>query len=105
MILMGAMTCLSITLHNVVGEYNHDDWGPMLYFFVMADAGMGKGSLNYCRQLVAPIHKELREISDQQIREYKAEKRQAKQDGNTFSGEEPHRRTLLFQRIAALLLS
>ncbi len=94
MILMGAMTCLSITLHNVVGEYNHDDWGPMLYFFVMADAGMGKGSLNYCRQLVAPIHKELREISDQQIREYKAEKRQAKQDGNTFSGEEPHRRTL-----------
>jgi len=94
MILMGALTCLSATLHNVVGEYNRDDWGPMLYFFVMADAGMGKGSLNYCRQLVAPIHKELREISEQQIREYKMCKKQAKEDGNTFSGEEPHLRTL-----------
>ena len=94
MILMGAITCLSATLHNVVGKYDKDYWGPMLYFFVMADAGMGKGSLNYCRQLVASIHKELRETSEQQIREYRAERKQAKEDGVALSGDEPHRRSL-----------
>ena len=30
MMLMGTLTCISATLHNVVGEYNHDDWHPML---------------------------------------------------------------------------
>lgn len=69
MILMGTLTCISATLHNVVGEYNHDDWHPMLYFFVMADAGMGKGSLKYCREIVAPIHNELREASERMMKE------------------------------------
>ena len=71
MMLMGTLTCISATLHNVVGEYNHDDWHPMLYFFVMADAGMGKGSLKYCREIVAPIHYELREASELLMKEYK----------------------------------
>ncbi len=71
MMLMGTLTCISATLHNVVGEYNHDDWHPMLYFFVMADAGMGKGSLKYCREIVAPIHYELREASEWLMKEYK----------------------------------
>ena len=95
MMLMGALACLSATLNNVVGEYDNDDWAPMIYFFVMADAGMGKGSLKYCRQLVAPIHNELREISERQIKEYKASKKESKQGDDTSSfEEEPHRRTL-----------
>ena len=92
MILMGTLTCMSATLHNVVGEYNHDDWHPMLYFFVMADAGMGKGSLKYCREIVAPIHNELREVSERMMKEYK----ETKFGGTETSAmdEEPHRHTL-----------
>jgi hypothetical protein len=101
MMLMGSLTCISSTLHNVVGEYNMDDWYPMMYFFVMADAGMGKGSLKYCRQLVAPIHQELLENSERQISDYKAMVKEAKRskggsesDASSVLGEEPHRKTL-----------
>ncbi len=95
MMLMGTLTCISATLHNVVGEYNHDDWHPMLYFFVMADAGMGKGSLKYCRDIVAPIHNELREISEQLMKEYKESKGDSKSgDKTSVVGDAPHRRTL-----------
>lgn len=96
MVLMGSITCLSSTLQNVVGRYNNDDWHPMLYFFVMADAGMGKGMLMHCRELVEPIHRELVETSELQIRAYKANKKNAKgEDDNAATGEEePHRVTL-----------
>lgn len=96
MMLMGTLTCISATLHNVVGEYNHDDWHPMLYFFVMADAGMGKGSLKYCREIVAPIHNELREASERLMKEYKESKSESKSDEKDTSNvnEAPHRRTL-----------
>ena len=96
MMLMGTLTCISATLHNVVGEYNHDDWHPMLYFFVMADAGMGKGSLKYCREIVAPIHNELREASERLMKEYKESKRESKsgEKDSSDADEAPHRRTL-----------
>ena len=96
MMLMGTLTCISATLHNVVGEYNHDDWHPMLYFFVMADAGMGKGSLKYCREIVAPIHNELREASERLMKEYKESKSENKSGEKVASDadETPHRRTL-----------
>lgn len=96
MMLMGTLTCISATLHNVVGEYNHDDWHPMLYFFVMADAGMGKGSLKYCREIVAPIHNELREASEQLMKQYKESKSESKPGEKDTSNvnEAPHRRTL-----------
>lgn len=96
MMLMGTLTCISATLHNVVGEYNHDDWHPMLYFFVMADAGMGKGSLKYCREIVAPIHNELRETSERLMKQYKeskSESRSGEIETSTVS-DVPHRRTL-----------
>lgn len=96
MMLMGTLTCISATLHNVVGEYNHDDWHPMLYFFVMADAGMGKGSLKYCREIVAPIHNELREASERLMKEYKESKSDSKSGEKDTSDvdEAPHRCTL-----------
>lgn len=96
MMLMGTLTCISATLQNVVGEYNHDDWHPMLYFFIMADAGMGKGSLKYCREIVAPIHNELREASEQLMKQYKESKSESKPGEKDTSNvnEAPHRRTL-----------
>lgn len=94
MLLMGSLTCLSSTLHNVCGKYKGDYWRPMLYFFVMAEAGMGKGALTCSRQLVAPINKELRETSEQQINEYKQDKKNAKQEDCVVADGEPRRRTL-----------
>lgn len=94
MLLMGSIACISVTLQNVSGKYHNDYWHPMLYFFVLADAGMGKGTLTYCRQLVAPIHKELRECSEKKIREYRIEKRKNNMDTNSSYEDEPKRHTL-----------
>ena len=62
----------------------------------MADAGMGKGSLKYCREIVAPIHNELREASEQLMKQYKESKSESKPGEKDTSNvnEAPHRRTL-----------
>lgn len=70
-ILIGTIVCLSVCFHNVCGVYDERIVYPNLYLFVVADAGMGKGSLTLCRELVAPINRKLRELSKQQEQEYK----------------------------------
>ena len=60
MLLIGAITVLSSTLDKVSGVYDERIVYPNLYLFVSADAGMGKGALTLCRELVAPINAELR---------------------------------------------
>lgn len=60
MLLIGAITVLSSTLDKVSGVYDERIVYPNLYLFVSADAGMGKGTLTLCRELVAPINAELR---------------------------------------------
>ena len=94
MVLMGLITCLSATLHNVSGIYDRNRLYPMLYYFVMAEAGMGKGALMYCRQIVSPINREIREISERQIRDYKEELALARKEGKTLAGPEPKRKSL-----------
>lgn len=66
MLLIGAITVLSSTLDKVSGVYDERIVYPNLYLFVSADAGMGKGSLALCRELVAPINAEMRAIAKQQ---------------------------------------
>lgn len=70
-ILLGAIVCLSACLSNVCGVYDERIIYPNLYLFVIADAGMGKGALTLCRELVAPINRELREITKYEEQEYK----------------------------------
>ncbi len=65
MLLIGAITVLSSTLDKVSGVYDERIVYPNLYLFVSADAGMGKGTLTLCRELVEPINAELRNISRQ----------------------------------------
>ena len=60
MLLIGVITVLSSTLDKVSGVYDERIVYPNLYLFVSADAGMGKGTLTLCRELVAPINAELR---------------------------------------------
>lgn len=66
MLLIGAITVLSSTLGKVSGVYDERIVYPNLYLFVSADAGMGKGALTLCRELVAPINAELRAVARQQ---------------------------------------
>lgn len=67
MLLVGAITVLSSTLSMVSGVYDERIVYPNLYLFVSADAGMGKGALTLCRELVAPINAELRALSKLQM--------------------------------------
>lgn len=67
MLLIGAITVLSSTLGKVSGVYDERIVYPNLYLFVSADAGMGKGALTLCRELVAPINAELRAVARQQL--------------------------------------
>ena len=70
-ILIGAIVCLSVCFHNVCGVYDERIVYPNLYLFVVADAGMGKGALTLCRELVAPINRNLHELSKRLEQEYK----------------------------------
>lgn len=67
MLLIGAITVLSSTLDKVSGVYDERIVYPNLYLFVSADAGMGKGALTLCRELVAPINAELRAAARLQL--------------------------------------
>ena len=60
MLLVGAMATISATLPNVYGVYDRRRVYPNLYLFVSAEASVGKGRLALCKELVKPIHCELR---------------------------------------------
>ena len=72
-ILLGAIGCLSVCFYNVCGVYDERVVYSNLYLFVVADAGMGKGALTLCRELVAPINQYLHEQTAQKMIEYKRE--------------------------------
>lgn len=72
-ILLGAIGCLSVCFYNVCGVYDERVVYFNLYLFVVADAGMGKGALSLCRELVAPINQCLHEQTAQNMIEYKRE--------------------------------
>ena len=71
-VLLGTIGCLSACFPNVCGLYDDHVVYPNLYLFLVADAGMGKGLLNLCRELIAPINNRLHEESRQLMIDYKA---------------------------------
>ncbi|MBR3530339.1 MAG: DUF3987 domain-containing protein [Bacteroidaceae bacterium] len=72
-ILLGAIGCLSACFYNVCGVYDERVVYSNLYLFVVANAGMGKGALTLCRELVVPINQRLHEQTAQRMIEYKRE--------------------------------
>ena len=92
-ILIGTIVCLSVCFHNVCGVYDERIVYPNLYLFVVADAGMGKGALTLCRELVVPINRNLHELSKQLEQEYKeamaAYIKGKKDSGMTMPAEPP----------------
>lgn len=71
-VLLGTIGCLSACFPNVCGLYDDHVVYPNLYLFLVADAGMGKGSLNLCRELIAPINNRLHEESKNLMIDYKS---------------------------------
>lgn len=72
-ILLGTIGCLSVCFYNVCGVYDERVFYSNLYLFVVTEAGMGKGALTLCRELVAPINQRLHEQTAQRMIEYKLE--------------------------------
>ncbi len=80
-ILLGAIACFSACFPNVKGVYDEREVYANLYFFLVANAGMGKGALTLTKDLVAPIDRELKDLAKsaydvykEAMREYKASK-------------------------------
>ena len=98
-ILIGAIVCLSVCFHNVCGVYDERIVYPNLYLFVVADAGMGKGALTLCRELVAPINRNLHELSQRMEQEYKEAMntyiKSKKSDGAAMPTEPPMRMLII----------
>jgi len=70
-ILLGSIGCLSVCFDNVCGVYDERVVYSNLYMFVVADAGMGKGALSLCRELIDPLNQRLHEQSAQMALDYK----------------------------------
>jgi len=85
-LLLGALGAISACLPKISGIYDGKRVFSNLFLFITARASAGKGRLVHCRQLVNPIHKELREQAklhkqhyELEMAEYNAKK--GKEDG------------------------
>ena len=74
LLLLGSLGTISSCLPNWSGIYSGRRVYPNLYLFVFAEASAGKGMLNYCRRIVYPVHKMLREETAELKRLYQQEK-------------------------------
>ena len=86
MLLLGAITAISSCMPNLFGIYDGRKVYSNLYLFVVARASAGKGRLVHCRQLVQPVHRELRmqarllrQQYDADVMEYNAKKGSSEQ--------------------------
>lgn len=80
-LLLGALVAISACLPKVYGLYDGKKVYPNLYLFITAQASAGKGRLVHCKQLVKPVHVELREQArllklqyENEMREYNSAK-------------------------------
>ncbi len=70
-LILGAITVISACMPHIYGVYDGRKVFPNLFLFVTARASSGKGRLGLCRYLVEPIHKQLREINEAEVTDYK----------------------------------
>ena len=74
MLILGSLAVISACLPNISGIYAKLKIYPNIYLFVTARAGSGKGRLCLCKNLVDPIHEELRTLSNQEEEKYRQER-------------------------------
>jgi len=65
---MGLLGALSACFTNVSGIYDGSTVNPNLFVFITAPASAGKGNMKWARNLVKPIHDELRKESEAEIK-------------------------------------
>jgi hypothetical protein len=69
-LLLGALTTLSVVFPKVYGLYDNKMVHANLYLFISAPASAGKGTLPNCKKLIYPIHKELHDSSKLMKQQY-----------------------------------
>ena len=70
-ILLSSLGVISGCMPNVFGIYANQRYYPNLYIFVIAPPASGKGSMNWAKKLVEPIHEEIVGESKRKISEYR----------------------------------
>jgi hypothetical protein len=80
-LLLGSIVSISACLPKFWGMYDGKKCFPNLFLFITAQASAGKGRLSFCKELVKPVHRSLREeaanlkqIYEMEILEYNAKK-------------------------------
>ncbi len=80
-LLLGAIVCISACFPKLFGIYDGRRVHSNLYLFITGQASAGKGRLVHCRQIVFPVHKELRKEAsvikkqyDRDLTEYNTKK-------------------------------
>lgn len=63
LLLLGSVASISACFPKLYGVYDGRRVYSNLYLFITAQASAGKGRLSCCRQIVKPIHKEIRDES------------------------------------------
>ncbi|GGK53664.1 MULTISPECIES: DUF3987 domain-containing protein [Flavobacteriaceae] len=71
--LLGALTTLSACFPKLFGIYDGKKVFANLFLFVTAPASAGKGRLTQCKNLVTPIHKDMREQASVLKKQFDAE--------------------------------
>jgi hypothetical protein len=96
LLLLGSLVSISACLPKLFGIYDGRKVYSNLFLFITAQASAGKGRLVHCRQLVNPIHKELREQAkllkqqhELEMAEYNAKK--GKEEGVEKPGKPPEK--------------
>ncbi len=96
LLLLGSLVSISACLPKLFGIYDGRKVYSNLFLFITAQASAGKGRLVHCRQLVNPIHKELREQAkllkqqhELEMADYNAKK--GKEEGVEKPGKPPEK--------------
>lgn len=96
LLLLGSLVAISACLPKFFGKYDGRKVFANLYLFVTAQASAGKGRMVLCRQLVQPIHKELREQAKMLKQQYELEMaeyntKKGKEEGVEKPGKPPEK--------------
>ncbi len=96
LLILGTITVISACLPNVFGFYGEREVFPNLFLFVVAPASAGKGRLTLCRNIVKPIHDNLKQLYAAEMDEYKRlQNEYALNKKNNDPPQEPPIKTLL----------
>ncbi len=97
-LILAAITVISGCLHNVQGSYDEKMVYANLFFFLSARAGSGKGRVDLCRRIAAPIHNRLKDLHDTLKAEYDADMVKWENTPRKQRGDKPvkPRQTMLY---------